>query len=183
MGPGIGRLWARLLDRVPGSRLLLKSINLGPGSTRRLMLERLASWGIDPSRVDLRAGNALRRDHLGEYAPMDVALDTYPYHGTTTTCEALWMGVPVVTLAGRVHASRVGVSLLTAAGLPELIAPDENAYLRIAAELAADRGRLASMRGGLRDRLRASTLCDAPAYTRRVEGALREMWRAWCARP
>jgi predicted O-linked N-acetylglucosamine transferase (SPINDLY family) len=148
---------------------------------RRLLLERLASWGIDPARVDLSGGTSSRREHLERYAGLDVALDTFPYHGTTTTCEALWMGVPVVTLAGRAHASRVGVSLLTVAGLPELITRDPEEYIRVAAELASDRDRLARLRAGLRDRLRASALCDAPGYARRVEQTLREIWVSRCA--
>jgi predicted O-linked N-acetylglucosamine transferase (SPINDLY family) len=119
--------------------------------------------------------------HLAAYRRVDIALDTFPYHGTTTTCEALWMGVPVVTRAGRTHASRVGVSLLTNVGLPEMIAADEDAYARIAVRLAADEARLAELRSGLRGRMAASPLTDAPRLARNVEAAYREMWRKWCA--
>lgn len=180
IGPGTGALWAEVLRRAPGSRLVLKSINLGPESVRRLTLDRLAACGIDPARVELRGGDLRRRDHLAAYGGIDIALDTFPYHGTTTTCEALWMGVPVVTLAGRVHASRVGVSLLTAVGVPELIAADRDGYVRLAVELAGDPARLARLRAELRERVRSSILCDSPGYARRVEGVLRDTWRAWC---
>ncbi len=115
------------------------------------------------------------------YSEVDVALDTFPYHGATTTCEALWMGVPVVTLAGPVHVSRVGVSLLHAAGLAELIAESPQEYVRKAAELAADTGRLAALRGDLRERLRASRLTDAQRITASIEVAYRDMWRRFCA--
>jgi predicted O-linked N-acetylglucosamine transferase (SPINDLY family) len=111
---------------------------------------------------------------------MDIALDPFPYCGTTTTCEAMYMGVPVVTLAGNTHASRVGISLLQAAGLPELIARDESEYLGITAGLAADPARRASLRASLRNRMLASTLCSAAPYTRNVEAAYRTAWRERC---
>jgi len=111
-----------------------------------------------------------------------VALDTYPYHGTTTTCEALWMGIPVVSLAGRTHVSRVGVSLLSNVGLPELIAETPEQYVHIAADLAKDVPRLAELRRTLRGRMQASPLMDAPRFAAEVEAAYRQMWREWCAR-
>jgi len=120
------------------------------------------------------------REHLQLYGLVDVALDTYPYHGTTTTCEALWMGAPVVTLAGRTHASRVGASLLTSAGLPELIAQTPEQYVEIAAALIENPSRLAELRRTLRPRMRTSPLMDAPAFARNIEAAYRQMWRRWC---
>jgi predicted O-linked N-acetylglucosamine transferase (SPINDLY family) len=111
-----------------------------------------------------------------------VALDTTPYNGTTTTCEALWMGVPVVTLAGDRHAARVGASVLAAAGLPGLVARDADSYVRIAAGLAGDRARLETLRTGLRPTLRSSALMDEAAYGARFHGALREAWSNWCGR-
>ena len=121
--------------------------------------------------------------HLALYGRVDIALDPFPYHGTTTTCEALWQGVPVVTLAGRTHAARVGVSLLTNVGLPELIAANTDDYIRIAASLATDLPRLSEWRATLREKMKASPLMNAPRFTRNVEHAYREMWRAWCAKP
>jgi predicted O-linked N-acetylglucosamine transferase (SPINDLY family) len=109
---------------------------------------------------------------------VDIALDTFPYHGTTTTCEALWMGVPVVTLAGQTHASRVGVSLLSNLGHPEWIATSPEGYVKIAVELAGDLPRLAQLRSTLRGRMEASPLMDAPGFAREIEAAYREMWRA-----
>ncbi len=179
--PGGVRLWARAMHEVPGSRMVVKGNGLSSRRAREVVLSRFADCGIEASRVDLHAFTPGRAAHLSAYADVDVALDTFPYHGTTTTCEALWMGVPVVTLAGRVHASRVGASLLTAAGLPELIATDEAGFVRIAAELARDGARRASLRTTLRERLVSAPLCDAPGYAGRFESALRTMWRAWCA--
>jgi predicted O-linked N-acetylglucosamine transferase (SPINDLY family) len=110
---------------------------------------------------------------------VDLALDTFPYHGTTTTCEAMWMGVPVVSLAGRTHASRVGVSLLTNAGLAEFIAQSTEEYVRIACEKARDLARLAKLRGALRGMMRESVLLDGKQFARDVEAAYRRVWREW----
>lgn len=174
------RLWARLLEAVPGSRLLLKSKNLGMPTVRDYFLERFAQHGIESSRVDLLDRVASTADHLALYSRLHVALDTFPYHGTTTTCEALWMGVPVVSLAGPTHVSRVGLSLLSAIGAPELAAASEDEYVGIAAELAGDRPRLLALRAGLRERIRASPLCDERAYVARLEGFYRRAWRERC---
>jgi predicted O-linked N-acetylglucosamine transferase (SPINDLY family) len=114
------------------------------------------------------------------YQRVDLALDSFPYHGTTTTCEALWMGVPVLTLAGRCHAARVGVSILSNVGLQNLITTDVDAYVRLAADLANDPSALAAACGGLRDRMAASPLTDAASFALRFEAALRACWRAWC---
>ena len=112
---------------------------------------------------------------------MDVALDPFPYNGTATTLEALWMGVPVVGLAGDSHVSRVGVSILHAVGLPELIADGPDDYVSIASRLAADGDRLTELRATLRDRIEGSPLRDTEAHARHIESAYREMWRRWCA--
>jgi protein O-GlcNAc transferase len=119
-------------------------------------------------------------DHLDLYARVDIALDPFPYNGTTTTCEALWMGVPVVTLAGERHASRVGASLLTAVGLDGLIARDHDAYLGAACALAGDADGLAALRASLRERMRASPLCDGDDFASAIEAAYRAAWKRWC---
>jgi protein O-GlcNAc transferase len=113
------------------------------------------------------------------YQRVDIALDTFPYHGTATTCEALWMGVPVITLVGPAHVTRVGVSLLTSVGLTELIAADDSDYVRLAVELAADSTRRERISANLRERMQASPLMDAPGFAREVEAAYRQMWRRY----
>jgi predicted O-linked N-acetylglucosamine transferase (SPINDLY family) len=119
---------------------------------------------------------------LALYRQVAIGLDPFPYHGTTTTCEALWMGVPVITLAGQTHVSRVGVSLLTNLGLPELIAQTPEEYVRMAVDLANDLPRLSHLRSTLRQRMEQSPLMDAPRFARHVEAAYRQMWRTWCAK-
>ncbi len=114
------------------------------------------------------------------YGEIDVAHDTFPYHGTTTTCEALWMGVPVITLAGQTSVSRVGVSLLSNIGLGELIARSTEEYVRISRELAENPARLNTLRASLRHQMMNSALMDARTYARNVEAAYRDMWRRWC---
>jgi protein O-GlcNAc transferase len=175
-------LWARVLESTPGSRLILKAVNFEDAPLRAEIAARFARVGGDPDRLEVRSPHKDRRDHLAAYAEIDVALDPAPYCGTTTTCEALWMGVPVVTLAGRSHAGRVGVSLLNAVGRSEWIARDEDHYVRLASALATNRERLARERGELREAMRRSVLCDGPGFCVRFEKALRGAWRAWCVR-
>ena len=175
-------LWARVLAACPGSELVLKAMALGDSTMRADVLRRLASHGVDESRVRILESPVAIADHLRTYEQVDIALDTFPYNGTTTTFEALWMGVPVVTLAGNMHPGRVGASLLTALGMPELTAKNEDDYIRIAAELAADVQRLAGLRRSLRERLISSSLCDGAAFGARFTGALRAMWLDWCAK-
>jgi len=173
-------LWSQVLLAVPGSRLLLKSAGLGDAVPRRQLHDRFAGHGVGPDRLDMHARIPSLTKHLQLYHQVDIALDTFPYHGTTTTCEALWMGVPVVSLAGKHHASRVGVSLLSNVGLPELIAEDPQGYVRIAVGLAQDLPRLTALRRELRDRMAQSPLLDAGRFARNVEAAYRQMWRTWC---
>jgi protein O-GlcNAc transferase len=176
-------LWAKILQRIPDSRLLLKSAALGTESVRRRIENLMQEHGIDPQRIEMRGVIPLHSDHLAIYQQIDIALDTFPYHGTMTTCEALWMGVPVITLAGRNHVSRVGVSLLTNVGLPDLIAKDKDQYIEIAKQLANDLPRLKGLRAGLRDRMGSSPLMDAPRLARNMESAYRQIWKTWCNRP
>ena len=173
--------WRGALDACPGSRLLLKSRNFADPSARAGLLARAERAGIAPARIEIVAFTPGIAEHLALYRRVHVALDTFPYNGTTTTCEALWMGVPVVTLEGDRHAARVGASLLRAAGLPELVAPSTEGFAGTAAALAGDGARLAALRTGLRARLRASPLLDDRAWAERFHGALREAWRARCA--
>lgn len=175
-------LWGRVLEAVPGSRLLLKSPGLADPALSAAVRRRMAAAGLDESRVDLLNRMDSVSEHLAAYGRIDIALDTYPYHGTTTTCEALWMGVPVVSLCGDRHASRVGASLLAAVGRPDWCAGDEAGYVRIAAELADRIESVRCNRAALREAMRRSPLLDHAGQAARFGAACREMWRAWCAR-
>jgi len=172
--------WARLLDAVPGSRLLLKGRGLGDRVVQERYVQRFARAGLAPERVEMLERAASNAEHLALYSRVDIALDTFPYHGTTTTLEALWMGVPVVSKRGDRHASRVGASLLTALGRPQWIAENTDDYIRIAAELARDRATLATIRGSLRGELQRSVLMDGPGQAQRFAEALHQCWCAWC---
>lgn len=172
-------LWADLLAALPSARLLLFRNNL-QGRPREQILAHFEGRGIDPQRLDLRHAIAGGGSHLGVYQDIDIALDVFPWCGHTTACEALWMGVPVVTLAGHRHASRMTASVLTTLGMPELIATTRAGYLELARDLAGDLDRLEAIRTGLRARMRGSRLCDGEAFTRDLEAAYRAMWQRWC---
>lgn len=174
-------LWARLLRETPGARLLLKNHSLAHATVRARVEGLFAAHGVTADRLVLtgRLGHA---EHLALHDRVAVALDPFPYNGTVTTLEALWMGVPVITLAGDRHAARVGASLLEAAGLRALIATTPDEYLEVARSLLADRARLRELKRGLRARVLASPLVDGESLARRVEVACRDAWRAWCAR-
>jgi predicted O-linked N-acetylglucosamine transferase (SPINDLY family) len=178
--PAIIDLWAAILIAIPSSRLIIKSRGLGENKAPLLIHQRFASRGISADRLEIHGHQPTTASHLAAYNQIDIALDTSPYHGTTTTCEALWMGVPVVTLAGLTHISRVGVSLLSNVGLPELIAQSPDEYVSIAVEVAKDLPRLAEFRRTLRPRMRASPLMDAPRFARDIQAAYRQTWRIWC---
>lgn len=132
--------------------------------------------GIEEERLDFGGYAPTIREHLEEYHRVDIALDSFPYHGTTTTCEALWMGAPVVSLAGQSHVSRVGVSLLNAVGLPETVAFTSEAYIDVAVALAKDTDRLRWIRMNLRDKMQASPLMDCGAFTAAMEACFRQMF-------
>ncbi len=183
MSPSCLRLWARILAQNPGTRLLLKTSRLAHEEVRDELTRRLgdmADMGVDPDRLELRGRTDSMHDHLDLYNRADCALDTFPYTGTTTTCEAAYMGVPTITLLGEAHAGRVSASLLTAIGRKDLIARDPDHYLALASRAAASGRRSRADRLALRNALAQSPLCDAGAYTRRVEAALRDLWRGWC---
>jgi predicted O-linked N-acetylglucosamine transferase (SPINDLY family) len=178
--PEMIAVWSAILERVPKSRLLLKNKGLGERSARQHLLKLFADVGIHAHRLDVRDWVGLRRGHLQIYDEVDIALDTYPYNGTTTTCEALWMGVPVLTLAGNSHRSRVGVSILSNVGLPQLIGQTPDQFIQLAADVAGDLPHLAQLRAGLRDRMKQSPLTNSPLFTRNIESAYRQMWHTWC---
>ncbi|MCK6370239.1 MAG: tetratricopeptide repeat protein [Gammaproteobacteria bacterium] len=175
-------MWSRILLAVPESPLILKSFAGGDPEARRLQLAEFASRGVAPERIQCVGFIADHLNHLGGYRNVDVALDAYPYHGTTTTLDALLMSVPVITLAGYNHASRVGVSLLTQLGAQDLIARSAEEYVAVAVDLARSPGRILDLHGTLRERLLASPLCDGRGFMREYEYALRGMWCNWCRR-
>jgi protein O-GlcNAc transferase len=177
--PPVIDAWAEILWRVPTARLVLRYRNLDAPEVRRDLLGRFAQREIDASRLEL-LGEASHADFLSEYGRIDIALDTFPYSGGLTTCEALWMGVPVVTWPGETFASRHSLTHLTNAGHTETIARNPEEYVRIAAELAADLPRLAALRGRLRQQMAASPLCDGQRFSRNFAGLVREAWRRWC---
>jgi protein O-GlcNAc transferase len=169
-------LWARLLQAVPHSRLALRFRWLADPATAARLERAFAAHDLDPERLDL-AHAPSRAAALAAYRRIDLALDPFPYNGTTTSCEALWMGVPFVTLRGTRFAARVGHSLLATLGLDALAAEDAAGYVEIAAALARDPARLARLRAELRPRLLASPLCDAPRFARNLEAAFRQAWQ------
>ena len=168
-------LWARILDGVPGARLLLKGRGLGEAALCAALSERFAAAGGDATRLTLESACELHTDHLARYGAADIALDTYPYGGTTTTCEALWQGLPVVSLAGSCHAARVGASLLGQVGSGAWVAHDADEYVAIAIGLARDLPALARTRANLRARVAASPLTDAAGFTKNLEAAYRRI--------
>jgi len=170
-------LWARILGRVEGSRLLLLS---PAGSHRERTLAVLRQLGVERSRVEFVARGPWR-EYLEWYHRIDIGLETFPYNGHTTSLDAFWMGVPVPALVGTLPVARAGLSHLMNLGLPELVARSEDEYVNLVVALAGDLPRLAELRATLRERMKASVLMDAPRYARQIEAAYRAMWRQWCA--
>ncbi|MDQ2103878.1 O-linked N-acetylglucosamine transferase, SPINDLY family protein [Azospirillum isscasi] len=177
--PEVVRVWSTILTRVPFARLILKSRAFNDPPTRARYLQQFAGNGVDPGRIDLLPPIDRIDHHLRAYDRIDIGLDPFPYNGTTTTCEALWMGVPVITLAGRHHVARVGASLLSQCGLAEFIATDEDGYVETAVALAGDTGRLTALRRGMSERMERSALNDHRGFAAAVEAAYRAMWRFW----
>ncbi len=172
VAPAVVAAWSEILKAVPNSRLVVKARHSGAEITRRHLHLAFSGCGVDPARVELRPVSADRSDHLTAYNEIDIALDTFPYHGTTTTCEALWMGVPVVTLAGTAHAQRVSYSILKNLDLDELVNWSSADYVANAIQLARDTHHLTQLRGEIRKRLEQSILCDPDRFTRQFEEAL-----------
>jgi len=179
--PQVIRLWAEILDQVPDSRLALKCWGLlGKDSAGKMVQDEFRSNGIDSERLILLGGSISQEDHLRCYNRIDMALDPFPYSGTTTTCDALWMGVPVITLQGYTHVARVGASQLGNLGLSDFIAGNREDYVAIAKRIAADLNYLETVRSGLRRRMLSSPLMDAARFTRNLEFAYRSAWSKWC---
>ena len=176
LNPRVLELWAQLLRKVPGSRLLVLAVPDEAAAARI----RATMAGIDPDRIDTLPRLA-RADYWQQFAGVDVALDPFPYSGGATTCDTLWMGVPVVTLAGDYGFSRSGVTILANTGMHRLIAGSAEEYLRCARGLADDLEELHRLRLSLRQRMLASPLLDAAAYVKALEAGYRQIWRLWCS--
>jgi protein O-GlcNAc transferase len=169
-------LWGRVMASVPGSTLVIKNQTANLPPVRGAIERSMGEAGIGPDRVRTPEWAAAERDHLGAYSGIDLALDTFPYNGTTTTCEALYMGVPVVTIAGRTHAGRVGASLLSACGLSTFIARDDDHFVSLCAAAAQDRAGLGALRAAIRPQMLASPLCDEAGYAARFADLLDRLW-------
>jgi predicted O-linked N-acetylglucosamine transferase (SPINDLY family) len=178
LGETVLTAWENIFTALPGARLRMACRQLGDPAVAAQFVERLQRHGIDPARVTMH-GNALSREgYLARYAEVDVMLDSFPYPGVTTTCEALWMGVPTLTIAGDTLLARQGAGVLTAAGKGDWVATGVTDYIDKAVALAGDVPKLAALRAGLREQIGASPLFDAQRFARNFETALWEMWQA-----
>ncbi|KAF5750537.1 UDP-N-acetylglucosamine--peptide N-acetylglucosaminyltransferase SPINDLY-like isoform X4 [Tripterygium wilfordii] len=178
--PKVLQVWARILCAVPNSRLVVKCKPFCCDSVRQRFLTLLEQLGLESLRVDLLPLILLNHDHMQAYSLMDISLDTFPYAGTTTTCESLYMGVPCVTMAGSLHAHNVGVSLLSKVGLGHLIAKNEDEYVQLALQLASDVTALANLRMSLRELMAKSPVCDGLNFTLGLESTYRDLWHRYC---
>jgi predicted O-linked N-acetylglucosamine transferase (SPINDLY family) len=173
-------LWARILGAVPGARVVMKFHGLDQPAIQARVRGAFEGQGIAGERI-VMLGGTNSREHLGAYGQVDLALDPFPHGGGVTALDGLWMGVPMVTLLGERIPTRMGPSILTTLGLPEFIAGTPEEYVAVAVRWARNLDELARVRAGLRERMRASVICDHRAYCRAVEDAYRWMWRRWCA--
>jgi predicted O-linked N-acetylglucosamine transferase (SPINDLY family) len=169
--------WAKLMRAAPDARLVVLATSRDIEQTHRM----LANAGIDPTRLTILP-RAPAQKYMDLFNQFDIGLDPFPYNGGVTTCDALWMGVPLITLAGKTYYSRQGVSLLTRVGLRDLVAATMDDYVRIGVELAGNRERLVDLRHKLRELMLASPMCDYEGYTEELQGLLRTVWREYCAR-
>ncbi|MDP3701017.1 MAG: tetratricopeptide repeat protein [Hylemonella sp.] len=181
MNDAVVQVWSRVLKAVPDSKLFLKYAQLDDESVRQRTLDRFAAHGVTAQRLILEAHSS-RADYHSAHNRIDIALDPFPFPGGTTTVEALWMGVPVLTLQGETFLARQGVGLLMNAGLPDWVATDVDDYVDRAVQHASDLGGLAALRTRLRQQVLASPVYDAPRFARHFEDALRAMWINWCER-
>jgi predicted O-linked N-acetylglucosamine transferase (SPINDLY family) len=173
-------LWAQILKALPQSRLLLKADSFNDPGAVRMLTQRFAGLGIGLKRLTFSGPSALS-ERMADYGQVDIALDPTPYNGCSSTLQALWMGVPVVTKAGGQFASRMGASILQAAGLPQWVAESDEDYVRIVTDMARDRAALGALKQSLRQRLLVSPVCQIDAYTRDFEAAVQHMWAVYCA--
>ncbi|MDJ0626575.1 MAG: tetratricopeptide repeat protein [Candidatus Caenarcaniphilales bacterium] len=173
-------LWSKILKHLPSSKLIIKNHSLTDEDTANYYSSVFESYGIEANRIEFHGWIKSKTEHLGLYNQVDIALDTFPYNGTTTTCEALLMGVPVVTFPGDVHASRVGASLLTSAGLNEFIAENEDGYINKVLALSKDIDQLASCRETLRKTILQSSLCNGSEFTKKLENIYQNIWSSYC---
>ncbi|MBJ43084.1 MAG: hypothetical protein CMJ80_07355 [Planctomycetaceae bacterium] len=172
-------IWSKILNEVPDSVLLMKTRYLDSIDLQTGLLDQFINNGITPERIIFKGHSRSILDHLCYYDEIDIMLDSFPYNGTTVTCESLWMGVPVVTLAGDLHMSRVGVTINTNAGFSDLIGHNEEDYVRIAVELAKDQNRLSELNKTLRDVFLSSKVCDPVRFTRNLEEAYKNVYHKW----
>jgi predicted O-linked N-acetylglucosamine transferase (SPINDLY family) len=179
INPVVIEIWSKILKSTPGSSLLLKFRSGRDDEIRQIYIDRFAAHGISPDRI---ATSSWLPDyqHLELYGHVDITLDTFPYNGTTTTCQALLMGVPVITLAGDHHMSRVGSSILTCLGLEFFIASTPDEYVAKAVALASNTEALDKIRSSMRTRMAVSPLCNKAKFAENMECAYRKMWRHWC---
>ncbi len=172
--------WSEILHGVKGSRFFLKNIAAGYKQPVRQLQEEFLAHGISTDRIEFHGQFASQREHLESFSKVDICLDSFPYNGTTTTCDSLIMGVPVITRAGSSHRSRVSCSLLTALALDSLIASDENTYIDAAVGLASDLDQMRKLRSGLRKLMQSSSLMDSHTLTRELETRLKQVFAVWC---
>jgi predicted O-linked N-acetylglucosamine transferase (SPINDLY family) len=173
-------LWSQIMHRLPGSHLRLMAKPLADPSTRDRYLTLFQTNDISSDRIEMLTYTPSYYDYLKQYTQIDIGLDTYPHNGHTTTCDSLWMGIPVITLRGDRYASRMGASVLTRLKLQGFVAETEEAYLQKAVNLAADLDRLQELRLGMRKRVTSSPIYDSKRFANEMESALREIWRVWC---
>lgn len=172
-------VWANVVRAVPDSRLLIFR-NTMDKSVRDRLAKEFSDRGVDPKRLSFTTGQYKEGFHLEMYQQIDISLDSLPWSGHATTCESLWMGVPMLTLRGQRHAGRMSSSILHALQLDEFIAENPEQYVKITSELARDTEKLKRLRHELRPRMQSSRLCDGKAFTRDLEATYRQLWRRWC---
>ena len=175
--PEVIKVWSNILHALPKSCLVLKAKQLQHNASH--YLDYFKQEGIAEDRIKLYGQLPSMDDHLELYNAIDIGLDPFPFNGATTTCEALWMGVPVITLLGDRHVGRVGASILTNVGLTDFIAQDIDGYIQLAVEMAANTNYLQEIREGLRERMQSAPLCDGHSFASDVESAYQEMWHCY----
>jgi predicted O-linked N-acetylglucosamine transferase (SPINDLY family) len=179
LNDGVIDLWCAILNAIPNARLLIFRDALR-GTAKDAIRQRFTDRGISPDRIILETPAGYAKSHLRVFEAFDILLDAFPYNGHTTICEALWMGVPAITLRGNRHAGRMAASVLTHVGLSELITNSPQEYLNLAVEWASDLDRLGRVRSTLREKMANSPLCNGSKVAGSIEEAYREMWNRWC---